>query len=108
MAKKPIEDTAKLPVWAQHRIAKLEADCEYWKEKVRFVTGDEPTNMYIEPYLGMIPLPRDCVVQFQLGEKWDEKVVARIEKGRIAVMGSGTLTITPRSSSTVELGLTPY
>jgi hypothetical protein len=96
-------DITKLPVWAQHRIAKLERDVEHYQRELR--VGPEDSVVFADPY-SEAPRPLgDAMVAFQLGD--DPRDVVRVRRstnGRLLdVNGGDGLMVMPRASNSIEI-----
>ena len=68
-------DISKLPVWAQHRMQKLESDCEYYLQRMQEMAGQASGPLHAGPPIIARPydkkplrLPRGSKVIFQLEE----------------------------------------
>lgn len=109
------EDIARLPKWAQAKIAALQRDLARVRDELDDTRNSHPgSNVRIDGGCIMpdTTLPPDSQVDFYLSrephkvEKW-EVIQVRIRDGRLLVMGYGIqgLIIRPRSNNSVEVSL---
>ena len=99
------EDLNRLPKWAQHRIAKLEADVAYHREQAHGVANVDKgcTDTAIEvmtdgpEHWRLLGLPQGSTVWFNLGSP-DDTVAITVQRAK-----NGTLYVnTPRGALRVQ------
>ena len=106
------ERIAKLPKWAQDKIAQLEADKETLQisnDRLRNISGGEEfCRVIVDPWHNRIPLEEADTVRFFTG---DEKVDYRYldisldrRSKNVKIMGNGGILVMPRSGNFVEVG----
>lgn len=106
------KDTSKLPRWARDEIQKLRADFANSEDKVRKLTGEEPSRVQVDPYAihmsGTVRYLRDHdTVRFYLGDDRRHYIDVRFEErnNTIKLQGSrGPLAVYPQSSNVAAVG----
>lgn len=96
-----MEDVSKLPKWARHRLAKLEADVGVYNQKLDELSGDAETNTFMGFPHKQQPLPKDETICFCVGDSY---LSVRVKGNYIYLNGSENITIKPRASNAVEIG----
>ncbi len=110
------EDISKLPMWARHRIEKLEADIMFANGRLAEVVGEYGETNVVLPYYLVSDdyqhLPNDCPVQFNLPNpnEANSEYVGYVEikhnpHGGIKIHGSHPITIEPGSSNVCTVKL---
>lgn len=98
-----MNDTSKLPKWAQQRIEKLEGDVAYWRRKVtEAVSGD--TDTFIDEFPELVGLPRGSRIVFCLPDL--SQIETRVQDKSLYVAargGGGPLEIQPEVSNVVRI-----
>lgn len=94
-----MNDITKLPKWAQTEIERLQADLDYYREKLRQV-GDGDTEVWVRSHaIGEHePLPRGTHIIFKLPNGGTE-VSAVGETLELYGRSGGSLAVLPRSSN---------
>ncbi len=107
MAARTPEDVAKLPKWAQARIARLENSVEHLN--ARLAQGPADSRAFADPYSDSPhPLGPDPHVRFIVGAPRHAggrppHISVRLADGGLYVMASDGLTIEPQSSNTCRI-----
>jgi hypothetical protein len=97
-------DLTRLPKWAQREIERLTRDVEHYK--ARLEVGPEDSDTFASPYSdAATPLGVGTVIEFRFGERWDAKIMARLEGDRLIVSGGSRIAVFPNASNVVEVGV---
>jgi hypothetical protein len=95
-------DRTKLPKWAQRELERLERDLEFAYQKLS--AGPEDSNTFADPYASAPrPLGKDVTVEFRTGPERSERVLVRVEKGKLNINGGDSLRIQPISGNVIEV-----
>lgn len=94
----------KLPQWAQIEIARLQSTNEGLRQQIAEFTGKSETNTYLSQGLEQVPLPKNSVVDFVIGEHQEHKVSVRINSIGVVDINADSRTlempvIMPRASN---------
>ena len=104
------EDVARLPKWAQQRIAVAERDRDHWKEIVE--AGPEDSTAFLNGYPRMSlpgvgegkPLGREARITFLIGDEWDDRIEVQHDEERNVLRVSctkGRIVVTPSASNSI-------
>lgn len=107
-------DLSKLPVWARHRIEKLEADVEWWKSKAVKAEAGEASIWMVHGLDEDIPLAQAGeTIRFDMAP--GSRIDVRFDKqhpGELYVSASGRLggdiVVTPQSSNVIRVAARPW
>lgn len=108
MAKAPQQNLSKLPRWAQNRIAKLEADLTYYKDKAYAAAlGDAGSPVVVHQYGegDDIGLPEETIRFFPDPKDRRRYIDVRRQPFGVEVRSNPLLGIRPSSSNSVCLVL---
>lgn len=99
-------DVARLPKWAQHRIAALERDLLAARATIN--AGPENSDTFADPYSeASRPLGSEPLIRFYLGNTQRDYIDCMIVRDRhgahLRVLGSDSLNIEPSSGNVVQL-----
>ncbi len=99
MRKQANEDVTKLPRWAQHHIAKLEADIAYYGEKFKAMDAQQ-SEVYIERGFAdeNIFLPPNSRIAFTLPTG---TITVHVEEKRLELYANDALQLRPSLSNVV-------
>jgi hypothetical protein len=98
-----MKDISKLPKWAQDEITSLTDRVEVLKGKLEYVTGLSDTNTFIMDGINKIPLPKNSVIDFRIGDNQQNKVSVYIRKEGVIDINTdardGSMVIMPRAAN---------
>ncbi|MEU9560328.1 DUF7239 family protein [Streptomyces fumanus] len=99
---------ARLPKWAQEELSRLRrslVQAEARNAELRGKVGK--TNTHVQNFgQDDQPLPNGSTVRFQLrSDHWDQYVSARVERGRLSLLGGRSLLVLPHVSNALYLSL---
>lgn len=100
--KAKFEDVGRLPQWAQRRMARLEADIEYYKAQAVSVASDKGTSVVVGGLCGRNKkyLPDGTKVGFVVGDGQDIEVGINATKDGVSVyVGGGYLSFWPECTN---------
>lgn len=104
---KATRDRARLPVWAQREIERLERDLA--SARAKLAVGPEDSDTFADPYSAdRRPLGRGTTIEFVLDDDRD-RIRVRLDqdsRGRVYLdvnASSSCLTLQPRSSNAIEI-----
>jgi hypothetical protein len=115
MATSKVDETTaidKLPLWARHRIRKLEGDIAYYKEMLAEVGGNPGSSpvyikLYDHPQNTMINLPYEATICFNLN---GNEIGIKLKRDHndvpylyVMATGVGDVSIRPSSSNTFTI-----
>jgi len=98
-----MKDISKLPKWAQDEITSLTNKVEFLQERLKEVTGVKDTNTFIMDGINKIPLPKNSVIDFRVGDKQQNKVSVYIRREGVIDINTdardGSMVIMPRAAN---------
>ncbi len=102
------ERVERLPKWAQQRIAKLEADIDYWRKQAHQATveGESDTILATGMREDDKALPSGSKVRFKVAPtNWDPEacVECQCRDGRVRVFCSGRASVLMESANVFEI-----
>ncbi len=111
-----MQDINKLPKWAQMEMKRLQNEVEFLKSKLNQVMGTDTnstdTNTFLVDGLSKKPLPKNSVIDFNVGDNLQNKISVYIRRdGFIDVNADArdgsTFVILPRAANSFYLKFVP-